>query len=95
MSMDPHTFAWEYEFRADEGDYTPTEGERAMIEDAICGYLSHLPAPTDLGQEILDTLQTELECLLEDLGTAEQSAVEGLMARINRIEAVIEKAGRS
>lgn len=43
----------------------------------------------------LDTLQTELECLLEDLGTAEQSAVEGLMARINRIEAVIEKAGRS
>lgn len=46
-------------------------------------------------QEIIDTLQTELECLLEDLGTAEQSAVEGLMARINRIEAVIEKAGRS
>lgn len=44
---------------------------------------------------LLDTLQTELECLLEDLGTAEQSAVEGLMARINRIEAVIEKAGRS
>lgn len=43
----------------------------------------------------LNTLQTELECLLEDLGTAEQSAVEGLMARINRIEAVIEKAGRS
>lgn len=34
-----HQYAMEYEFRADEGAYTPTDGERAMIEDAINGFL--------------------------------------------------------
>ncbi|UYE95779.1 hypothetical protein HAAEEKHM_00059 [Sinorhizobium phage AP-16-3] len=38
----PHSFAQEYEFRGDGGDYVPTEGERTMIEDAICGYLAVL-----------------------------------------------------
>lgn len=35
----PHAFAQEYEFRGDTA-YTPTDGERTMIEDAICGYLA-------------------------------------------------------
>lgn len=35
----PHEYASSYEFRADEGDYVPTDGERAMIEDAINGFL--------------------------------------------------------
>ena len=42
--------------------------------------------------DLLETLQAELQSLLEDLGTAESSAVEGLMARITRIETVIDKA---
>lgn len=36
-------YAMEYEFRGD-GDYTPTDAERTMIEDAICGYLGELSA---------------------------------------------------
>lgn len=38
--MTVNDYAKEYEFRGDSGDYTPTEAERAMIEDAIEGYLS-------------------------------------------------------
>lgn len=65
--IDPHTFASEYEFRADEGDYTPSEGERAMIEDAICGYLALLPAQTEPnagrveGWQPIETRMTEME----------------------------------
>jgi hypothetical protein len=35
----------DYEYRGDQ-DYVPSEGERAMIEDAIEGYFSLLPAPS-------------------------------------------------
>jgi hypothetical protein len=38
-------YAATYYFAGDGGDYTPTEGERAMIEDAINGYLAAHPAP--------------------------------------------------
>ena len=38
----PHSYAQEYEFRGDGGDYVPTDAERTMIEDAICGYLGEL-----------------------------------------------------
>lgn len=34
-----NAYASEYEYRGDQ-DYVPSEGERAMIEDAIEGYLS-------------------------------------------------------
>lgn len=37
--MNVHDYVNDYEFRG-EVDYTPTEGERAMIEDAIEGYLN-------------------------------------------------------
>lgn len=40
IRISAHEYAMEYEFRADEGDYVPTDGERAMIEDAINGFLS-------------------------------------------------------
>lgn len=40
-----NAYAAAYEFRGDQ-DYTPTEGERAMIEDAIEGYLSLMEAPS-------------------------------------------------
>lgn len=39
MTMTPHAYAQEYEFRGDT-DYTPNDGERTMIEDAIIGYLA-------------------------------------------------------
>lgn len=32
----------EYEFRGDGEDYTPSEHERAMIEDAINGFLASI-----------------------------------------------------
>lgn len=35
-----HSYAAEYEFRGDGGDHVPTENERAMIEDAIEGYIA-------------------------------------------------------
>lgn len=36
-----HEYVQEYEFRADNGGgYTPTDGERAMIEDAIQGFVA-------------------------------------------------------
>lgn len=38
MTMTPHAYAQEYEFRGDT-DYTPSDFERTMIEDAILGYL--------------------------------------------------------
>lgn len=40
--LTPHTYAQEYEFRGDGGDYVPTDGERTMIEDAILGYLGEV-----------------------------------------------------
>lgn len=42
--LDPHDFASSYEFRDECGDYTPTAADRAMIEDAINGYLSEVQA---------------------------------------------------
>lgn len=40
-----HQYVSEYELRGDGCDHAPTDGERAMIEDAIEGYLSLLEAP--------------------------------------------------
>lgn len=37
-SMSVHEYVGGYEFRGDQ-DYTPTDHERALIEDAINGYL--------------------------------------------------------
>jgi len=39
-------FLADYEFRGDGGDYTPTEGERLLIEDAIHGYISQAALAT-------------------------------------------------
>lgn len=41
MTMTPHAYAQEYEFRGDV-DYTPSDFERTMIEDAILGYLGEV-----------------------------------------------------
>lgn len=43
-SVNVHAEASEYEFRADEGDHTPTDAERAMLEDFGEQILSHLEA---------------------------------------------------
>ncbi len=42
MIMERHieTYVQDYEWRADEGDHTPTEDERALIADAIHGLLA-------------------------------------------------------
>ena len=61
MTMTPHAYAQEYEFRGDT-DYTPSDFERTMIEDAICGYLGEIedcraalsaPADTDAAQSLI------------------------------------------
>ena len=41
LSESVNSYAANYEFRGDSGDYTPTDGERVMIEDAIEGFLSN------------------------------------------------------
>jgi hypothetical protein len=57
-SIDPHAFAGSYEFRSEGGDYTPTEAERAMIEDAICCFLAEAePASADL--ETVERVSTD------------------------------------
>lgn len=38
MSDEITSYVDEYELRVDEGDYTPTERERLLIEDAMRGY---------------------------------------------------------
>jgi len=43
-----HSFALSYEFR--DPDYSPTDAERVMIEDAICGFVSALSQPNDEGE---------------------------------------------
>jgi len=40
LSESVNSYAANYEFRGDNGDYTPTDGERAMIEDAIQGFIA-------------------------------------------------------
>jgi hypothetical protein len=45
-TMNVHKYVNGYEFRGDGTDHTPTENERAMLEDAIEGYLSALSTPT-------------------------------------------------
>lgn len=37
-----HAWVQDYEFRSDDGDHVPTADERALIEDAIEGYLFDL-----------------------------------------------------
>lgn len=39
-AIDPHAFAQEYESR--DPDYTPTDAERALIEDALCSFIDVL-----------------------------------------------------
>ena len=41
--MNIHDYVNNYEFRGDGADHTPTEDERAMLEDVIAGYLASLP----------------------------------------------------
>lgn len=43
--IDVHKLASEYEFRGDAGDYTPTEAERAMLEDFGESLVASLDAP--------------------------------------------------
>jgi len=47
MMPSVHEYVIDYEFRFDGGaGYTPTLAERAMIEDAIQGYLGANPVPS-------------------------------------------------
>lgn len=47
-------FLEKYELRADEGDHTPTEFERFMMEDALAGFMSEDNALSRLmGQRVM------------------------------------------
>lgn len=46
IGFDVEEYVDGYEFRGDEGSYTPTENERALITDAIHGVLSELSLAT-------------------------------------------------
>ena len=59
--MDPTTwpdvreYVGSYELRGDNGDYTPNERERLMIEDAIQGYIALInAAPRDADAELVN-----------------------------------------
>jgi len=61
---DVRAFVDSYEFRADDGDHTPTEAERALIEDAIHGYLAASPEPvpaTNQAGEVEDPAKIALD----------------------------------
>lgn len=66
--MTPHQFASEYEFRGDGGDHVPTENERAMIEDAIEGYLSVAQSSAQMSERI--------NVIVRDYGLEKSSASE-------------------
>ncbi|GAC1042313.1 hypothetical protein [Rhizobium sp. No.120] len=74
LRISAHEYAMEYEFRADEGDYAPTDGERAMIEDAINGFLGEneiSPTPaSDIAalQKAFDQRTDKLLELVEENG---------------------------
>lgn len=57
-SMTPNQYAAEYEFRGDGGDYTPTDGERTMIEDAILGYLGQFDEPSSAERSAVGVKKT-------------------------------------
>jgi hypothetical protein len=58
LRVSAHEYAMDYEFRADEGDYVPTDGERSMIEDAINGFLGENNISASPSAEI-EALRTE------------------------------------
>lgn len=46
-----YDYVQSYEWRGDNGDYTPNDADREMLEDAIVGYLSAIePAPSPRAQ---------------------------------------------
>ena len=49
--FDACDYAMNYEFRGDGGDYTPKEGERILIEDAVSGAVGPL---IDAARALLD-----------------------------------------
>lgn len=53
MAFDVERYVEDYEFRSDEGDYTPDENEKGMLTDAIHGALA----------EVCDDRQGLLEAL--------------------------------
>lgn len=63
-------FVAEYEFRGG-GDYTPNEGERILIEDAIHGFLSVLePNQLPVGADAMALAQELVSGLAPDQGEA-------------------------
>ncbi|NTH50514.1 hypothetical protein G6L09_05935 [Agrobacterium rhizogenes] len=80
----PHEYASSYEFRADEGAYVPTDGERAMIEDAINGFLGENSIhPHPAAEEIkrleaaLFAKQLEANGYLKAVGKLQEAKSEG------------------
>ncbi|QRM36976.1 hypothetical protein F3X89_03895 [Rhizobium rhizogenes] len=80
----PHEYASRYEFRADEGDYVPTDGERTMIEDAISGFLGENSIhPHPAAEEIkrleaaLFAKQVEANGYLKAVGKLQRAKSEG------------------
>lgn len=68
--IDVHKLASEYEFRGDAGDYTPTEAERAMLED--------------FGESLVASLDAPQHDALREAGEALESGV-SYMNALNRI----------
>lgn len=61
----------EYEFRGDGGDYTPTEGERLLIEDALHGFLAdHEAGLQPISTNAMTLVQELVSGLAPDQGEA-------------------------
>lgn len=82
IGFDVEEYVDGYEFRGDEGSYTPTENERALITDAIHGY--------DLGEP------SEAELLVDDLkvlaAPVREEGGADWRTEYNRVEAIREAA---
>ena len=53
-TYDVHAYVADYEFRGD-GDYTPNETEKLLIEDAVAGAIG------DLHEKLLSVLQKDAQ----------------------------------
>lgn len=59
-------FVDDYYFAGDEGDFTPNEWQRAMIEDAIHGYLAEQPSLSGPSAEHVEKLVAYLDANGDD-----------------------------
>lgn len=87
--FDVEAYVADYEFRGDDGDFTPNAWQRVMLTDAIHGVLAAMPSG-QASREVREAIVTAIAFINRDHGTDRlNDTVTALMPKLVRADAIL------